>query len=689
MSVDRSRIRNLGIAAHIDAGKTTTTERVLFYTGSTHRMGEVDEGTTITDFDAQEQDRGITIYSASVSCPWRGHTINLIDTPGHVDFTAEVERSLRVLDGLVVVFDAKEGVEAQSETVWRQANKYKIPRLCFVNKMDRIGADFDHSVSSIRERLAANPLVVQLPIGAGETFEGLVDLVEMRGVYFRKVEEGASFGYVDIPKDMRRSANEWRRQLLEAAAEHSDTLMEKYLQDEPIGSGELRQALRTGTLSLDFTPVLCGSALRYVGIQPMLDAVCDYLPSPAEVPPVVAVDARRQGVEHELSCDPSDRLAALVFKVVAEKPLDLYYLRIYSGTLKANIRALNSVTGEKENISRVFRMFAKRRDQLDQACAGDIVAVMGPKKTLTGHTLCDQRRVVILESIDFPETVIRVSVEARSSRDRERFLEAWAALTRQDPTLEVVADPETGQTLLAGMGELHLEVMIQRLRADMNLDVSVGKPRVSYRETVSVAGEAKGRFVRNIGGRDHFAVVRLRIEPQTRTGRGLNFSIVSEVPGGEFPAAYLAAVETGISDAALSGVLGGYPVIDWKATIVGVEQHERDSSELAFESAGRAAFYESMKVSEPVLLEPIMDVEVVTGNAYFGAIMTDLQARKAEIRDTQVRGTDRVIKANVPLVQVFGYVTKLRSLSQGRATAAMTPSHYAPVPKEEMKTLVG
>ena len=689
MSLDLSTIRNLGIAAHIDAGKTTLTERILFYTGRTHRMGEVDEGTTTTDFDEQEQDRGITIYSAAVSCPWQGHTVNLIDTPGHVDFTAEVQRSLRVLDGMVAVFDAKEGVEAQSETVWQQAETYEVPRLCFINKMDRVGADFFASMHSIRQRLNANPVAMQLPIGAGETFGGLIDLVEMRSIRFRKETDGAGFEYGDVPPEMGEVAEDYRRRLLEVAAEHSDTLMEKYVQDEPIRSADIRQAIRVATLRLEVTPVLCGSALRHIGVQPVLDAVCQFLPSPLEAPPIMAADARRSGRPCELPCDPQARLAALVFKVVAEKPLDLFYLRIYSGTLKPNIRALNSVTGAKENVSRVYRMFAKRRDQLDQACAGDIVAVIGPKKTLTGHTLCDQRRPVILESIDFPETVVRVSVEARSSRDRERLLEALAALARQDPTLEVVTDPETGQTLLAGMGELHLEVMIQRLRSETKLDVAVGKPRVSYRETVAGKAEAQGRFVRNIGGRDHFAVVRVRIEPRERQDRGPSFSIVSEVSAEELPGEYLAAIEGGVSDAALSGVLGGYPVIDWKLSVVAVEQHERDSSELAFESAGRAAFYEAMKAAQAVLLEPIMDVEVMTAEEYFGVIMSDLQARKAVIRDTFLRGSNRIIKAEVSLAQVFGYVTKLRSLSQGRATVAMSPSHYAPVPAEQMKSLVG
>ncbi len=689
MSIDLATVRNIGIAAHIDAGKTTTTERILYYARRTHRMGEVDAGTTTTDFDEQEQTRGITIYSAAVSCPWRGHTINLIDTPGHVDFTAEVERSLRVLDGMVAVFDAKEGVEAQSETVWRQADKYGVPRLCFINKMDCVGADFERSVDSIRKRLGANPLQLQLPIGAAGSFEGLIDLVEMKAVYYSREALGSSFEVREIPDDLCAAAERGRHMLLETLCEHCDDLMEKYVHNEPVDAESIRSAVRRSTLSRTLYPVLCGSALRYIGVQRMLDAVCDYLPSPLDVPPVKAEDPTREGVERELSGDPSGPVAALVFKVVAEKPVDLYFLRVYSGTLKPNVRLLNTSTGHKENVSRIYRMFAKRRDQLDEAVAGDIVAVVGPKEALTGQTLCDARHPVILESITFPETVISISVEPRSSRDRDKLLDALNALERQDPTISVTINSETGQTLVSGMGELHLEVVMHRLRTGMNVDVIVGKPRVSYRETVEGVGEGEGRFARQIGGRNHFAVVRLRLEPLPKDGRGKGPTVVNTVGYEALAPEFAAAVELGITGAAQSGTLGGYPVIDWKATIIGARQHQTESSETAFESAAHVAFHNALNAAGPVLLQPIMDVEVVTSEEYLGAIMADLNARKALVRNTSARGQARVISAEVSLAQMFGYVTKLRSLSQGRATSSMTPAHYAPVPAAEAKALVG
>ncbi len=689
MSLDLHSVRNLGIAAHIDAGKTTTTERVLYYTGKTHRMGEVDDGTTTTDFDEEEQKRGITIYSAAVTCPWKNHTINLIDTPGHVDFTAEVERSMRVLDGLVIVFDAREGVEAQSETVWRQADKYQIPRVCFVNKMDRIGADFEHSVSSIQERLSIVPIPIQFPIGASDNFEGLVDLITMRAVYFNAEALGSAQEERDIPESLREQADHMRRELVEAAAEYSEPLMEKYLADEPITPDEIRKALRTATLRRTLTPVLCGSSLKFIGVQRMLDAVCDFLPSPLDVPPVVAHEARNPEKSHEFRSDPKGPLVTLVFKIVAEKPVDLYYMRVYSGTLKPNSRLFNPATGAKENISRIYRMFAKRRDQLDQAVAGDIVAVIGPRDALTGHTLCDQHKPVVLESIEFPDTVISVSVEPRSSRDRDRLFEALKGLQRQDPTLRVTANEETGQTLLSGMGELHLEIMAHRLRDEMNVDVIVGKPRVSYRETVGGVGEVVGEFVRQIGGKTHSASVRLRIEPRKHISGKANFEITKSLPTDAILPEFAKAVEVGISEAAQSGVLGGYPVIDWKATVVGAVQHETDSSEVAFENAARNAFYEAMKAAGPVLLQPIMKVEIVSSDDYFGAIMGDLNSRNAIVRNTELHGENRVIQADVPLSQMFGYVTVLRSLSQGRATCTMEPSHYAPVTAAETKALVG
>jgi elongation factor G len=689
MSNPLAVVRNIGIAAHIDAGKTTTTERVLYYTGKTHRMGEVDEGTTTTDFDAEEQKRGITIYSAAVTCPWKGHTINLIDTPGHVDFTAEVERSMRVLDGLVIVFDAREGVEAQSETVWRQADKYKIPRICFLNKMDRIGADFEHSVTSIRERLSIPPLPIQFPMGASDNLEGLVDLLDMKAVYFNVEAMGASQEEREIPQPFRDQAQRMRREMIEAAAEHSDALMEKYLADQPVAKEDVVKAIRTATTRRALAPVLCGSSLKYIGVQRMLDAVCDFLPSPLDVPPVVAKDARREGVEHKFTADPGGDLVTLVFKVIAEKPMDLYFLRVYSGTLKPNSRLLNTATNDKENVSRIYRMFAKRRDQLDVAVAGDIVAVVGPRHSLTGHTLCDPAKQVLLESIEFPETVISVSIEPKSSRDRDKLMEALEALRRQDPTLKVTANEETGQTLLSGMGELHLEVNVNRLRGDMNVDVSVGKPRVSYRETVSGKGEGTGVFNRQIGGKNHSATVVVRLEPRKQTPGAPNFQVIHAVSPDSLQKEFAKAAELGITEAAQSGILGGYPVIDWKATIIGAIQHETESSEVAFENAARLAYYEAMKAGGPLLLQPIMAVEVVTPDDYFGAIMGDLNARNAVVRNTHVRGINRIIDADVPLSQMFGYVTKLRSLSQGRATASMAPSHYAPVSAAETKALVG
>jgi len=689
MSFDLSKVRNIGIAAHIDAGKTTATERILYYTGRTHRMGEVDDGTTTTDFDQEEQKRGITIYSAAVTCPWRDYTINLIDTPGHVDFTAEVERSLRVLDGMIAVFDAKEGVEAQSETVWRQADKYSVPRICFVNKMDRLGADFERSVDSIRERLNTNPLPLQLPIGASNELRGVVDLVAMKALYFREASLGASFEIGEIPADHAEQAEQLRRKLIDAVAETSDALMEKYVRDEPFTRSDLLAGIRQVTLRQERTPVLCGSALKHVGIQPLLDAVCDFLPSPLDVPPVSAADASRPETLRKLTCDAGGATAALVFKIVAEKPIDLFYLRVYSGTLKPNSRLLNTVTGKKENVSQIYRMFAKRREQLDQAVAGEIVAAVGPKSTLTGHTLCDPRRPVILEAIEFPETVIAVSVEPKSARDRDKLLEALVALERQDPTISVTANAETGQTLLGGMGELHVEIAVKRLQVEMNVDANVGKPRVSYRETVTEVGEGEGRFVRQLGGRSHFGVVRLRIEPRPHMKGRANFEIVNSIAAEQLIPEFAQAAETGVHDAAQSGILGGYPVIDWKVTLVGAEKHDVESSELAFENAARQAFYEATSAAGPALLQPIMDVEVVTADQYFGSIVNDLNARKAVVRDTRIRGGDRVITADVPLSQMFGYITKLRSLSQGRATSTMAPSHYAPVPAVEMRGLVG
>jgi elongation factor G len=689
MQTDLSKVRNIGIAAHIDAGKTTTTEGVLFYTGQSHRIGKVDDGTTITDFDPQERQRGITIFSAAVTCPWRDHTLNLIDTPGHVDFTAEVERSLRVLDGMIAVFDAKEGVEPQSETVWRQAEHYHVPRICFLNKMDRIGADFKAAVQSIRRRLGANTVVLQLPIGEGPDFTGLVDLIKMKALHFDSESQDAPPSESPIPAAMVEACEQARQIIIEAVAETSEQRTDQFLREGTFSPEEIRQGLREATIQHKLVPVLCGSALRRVGLQPLLDAVVDYLPSPLDVPPLTVADPKKPQLKHTLHCDPNEPFAGLVFKIVAEKPVDLYYVRIYSGTLKINSRVLNCNTGDKENVSRLFRMFAKKREALEAAGPGEIVAIVGPKKVLTGHTFTDPRRPVLLEAIQFPETVISVSIEPRLSQDHEKLTQALQMLIRQDPTLRVTTNAETGQTLLSGMGELHLEVMVQRLRDDLHVEAAVGRPRVSYRETVSQAAQGQGTFERNIGGRDHYALVQLGVEPCAEETPVASGTVVWHTNRSALPPEYVGAVEQGIKDAAQSGPLAAYPVIDCRTHLLEVRLQEQTGSELACENAARAAFYKAMEAAGPKLLQPIMEAVVVTPDEYFGSIMGDLNSRGGTVHNTELRGLDRVIKAHVPLAQMFGYVTKLRSLSQGRANCSMTPSHYAPVPPAELKELVG
>ncbi len=679
MSLDLEKVRNIGITAHIDAGKTTTTERVLFYTGMTHRMGEVDDGTTTTDFDEQEQERGITIYSAAVTCTWKSHSINLIDTPGHVDFTAEVERSLRVLDGVISVFDAKEGVEAQSETVWQQADKYNVPRICFINKMDKVGADFQEAISSIRKRLGGNPVPVQLPIGAEIHFEGLIDLLTMKAVYYKPDTQGVKFTESGIPEALVEQARLARKELEEKAAEFSDALMDKYIHDEPITEDELIASLRAGTISGVLQPTFCGSSLKHVGVQRLLDGVCRYLPSPLDVPPVVAHDPTGGGRDVELQPDPKGPLAALVFKIVAEKPVDLCYLRIYSGTLKTSSRLLNSALNRKENISRVFRVFAKKREQIDFAEAGDIVAVIGLKESLTSHTLCDPKNPLLLEKIEFAETVIAQSVEPVSSKDRDKLIGVLKALARQDPSFRADVNEETGQMLVSGMGELHLDVLVRRIRDDFGVPVNVGQPRVSFRETVTKVAEAEGRFVREFAGRGHFAVVTLRLEPLKREEGAESWEFEDATPAGTLRPEYLAAVRQGVEDAAVSGIVHGSPVIEWKATLVSAQMSEEESSELAFENAARIAFENAMREGEAVLLEPMMKVQIVTPDESFGAVNSDLGVRHAVITGTDIRGHFRVIDAHVSLRELFGYTTALRSLTQGRASATMEMSHFAPV----------
>jgi len=683
--LDLTKIRNIGIAAHIDAGKTTTTERILFYTGRTHRMGDVDRGTTITDFDSQEQQRGITIYLASVTCPWRDHTVNIIDTPGHVDFTAEVERSLRVLDGAIVVFDAREGVEAQSETVWRQAEKYHVPRLCFVNKMDRVGADFFTSFDSIGDRLGARPVAVQIPIGSEGDFAGLIDLVRLKAVYYQQQELGATFSERPIPPELEGLAKHWRHELEEAAAELDEGLMDKYVHEQPLSEQEIRRALRAGTITTDpakqIQPVFCGSALQYVGIQALLDGVIEYLPSPLDRPAIEGHQPHHPDQKLTRKPDPNEPFAALVFKVVSEKPVDLYYARIYSGRLKSSSRVLNASRSRKENVTRIYRVFAKRREQLAQAQAGEIVALVGLKDSLTGDTLCLAKEPVVLEDIQFPDTVISVAIEPRSSADREDLGEALRKLSRQDPTFRFRVDAETGQTIVAGMGELHLEVIEHRLAHEMNVPISVGRPRVAYRETVTARAEAEGRFIRQTGGRGQYAVVRLAVAPYEPPEGGASVVFESKIKGGLIRREYVQAVEEGIKEAVESGPLGGYPIINIKVTLLDGKEHEVDSSELAFESAGQMAFNEAVSRAKPVLYEPLMRLQVVVPEEHFGSVNGDLLARRAVITGTGQRGVKyRVIDAQVPLAQMFGYATDIRSITAGRASWAMEPLCYGAVP---------
>ena len=682
-----ARVRNIGVAAHIDAGKTTTTERILYYTGKTHRMGEVDDGTAMTDFDVQEQDRGITIFSAAVSCPWKDHTINLIDTPGHVDFTAEVERCLRVLDGAVVVFDAKEGVEAQSETVWRQASKYQVPCICFVNKMDKIGADFDMSVSSIESRLAARPVPVQLPIGAEGKFEGLVDLLEMRAYRFRG-PQGDKIEVEDVPAEMEDEARRWRHLLEEAVAEHDDRLMEKFLNDEALSPEDIRSGLRSATLGCRMNPVFCGSSLKHVGVQKLLDGVLDYLPSPLDRPPVTGFRSADDKTEVQRRPSEDEPLAALIFKIVAQKPLDLYYVRVYSGVLKGNTRVYNANTGGKENLSRMFRMFAKRREQISHAGPGDIIAVVGLKEALTGHTLCDPRDTILLGKIEFPKPVLNVSVEPKNARDRDLLAEALTKLERQDPTFQHRFSPETGQRILSGMGELHLEVLAYRLEKEYNVPVNVGKPLVAYRETVTRRGEGEASFIRQTANQGQYAVVMLRVEPFKPEPSAPTFDFVDATATGTIRPEFVAAVEVGAHDCLQVGSLAGYEMLNIRATLLGGKEHDQDSSELAFENAARLAFEQAVKNAGPVIMEPIMKLEVTVPDDYFGVVSGDLSARRGIIEDTELRHQHRVIHAHVPLAEMFQYATKLRTLTQGRSSWSMEPASYEPMPPSQQTELL-
>ena len=678
------KVRNIGIMAHIDAGKTTTTERILYYTGVTYKIGEVHEGTAVMDWMVQEQERGITITSAATTCFWREHRINIIDTPGHVDFTIEVERALRVLDGAVAVFDAAAGVEPQSETVWRQANKYKVPRIAFMNKMDKMGADFFMSVNSMVERLGANPVAVQIPIGAEETFRGPIDLVKMRAFYFDDETLGAKFVEDEIPDEYRAQAEEYREKMIEALADVDENIMEKYLNGEEIGEEEIKKALRQGTLEMKITPVLCGSAFKNKGVQLLLDAIVDYLPSPLDIPPVKGKTPDGQEAERKASDD--EPFSALAFKVMTDPYVgQLTYIRVYSGVMTAGSYVYNITKDKKERIGRLLKMHANKREEIKEIRAGDIAAAVGLKYTLTGDTLCDENNPVILEAMEFPEPVISIAIEPKTKADQEKLSAALAKLAQEDPSFRVTFDEETGQTLISGMGELHLEIIVDRLIREFKVGANVGKPQVAYRETIKVPAKAEGKFIRQTGGRGQYGHVLIDVEPLEK---GKGFEFVNKIVGGVIPKEYIPAVEKGIKEAMESGTLAGYPVVDVKVTLYDGSYHEVDSSEMAFKIAGSMAFKDACQKANPVLLEPIMAVEVVTPEDYMGDVIGDLNSRRGKVQSMEKMGNSQVIRAEVPLSDMFVYATDLRSKTQGRATYTMQFSHYEEVPKNIAEAII-
>jgi elongation factor G len=672
------RYRNIGIMAHIDAGKTTTTERVLYYTGRSYKIGEVHDGTATMDWMEQEQERGITITSAATTCFWRDHRINIIDTPGHVDFTIEVERSLRVLDGAVAVFDAVGGVEPQSETVWRQADKYGVPRICFVNKMDRIGADFPRCVEQIKERLGAKPIVLQLPIGEESNFVGVVDLLRMRAVVWKDETLGAEFEYKEIPANLKEKAEQYHEQLVELAVEQDDAAMEAYLEGKAPDAETLVRCIRKGTVTSAIVPVICGSAFKNKGVQPLLDAVVDFLPSPLDIP---AVAGTKPGSDEEMTRKASDDepFSALAFKIMTDPFVgSLTFARIYSGKLQAGSAVLNSTKDSRERIGRMLQMHANHREDIKEAFAGDIVALAGLKGTTTGDTLCDPQKPVVLERMEFPEPVIEVAVEPKTKGDQEKMGVALMRLADEDPSFRVATDPESGQTVIKGMGELHLEIIVDRMRREFKVEANVGAPQVAYRETITKTVEHDYTHKKQTGGSGQFARVKIRFEPLPP---GSGFEFENEVVGGSVPREYVPGVEKGLKSAKESGVLAGFPLIDFKASLIDGAYHDVDSSALAFEIAARACYREGIERARPVLLEPIMRVEVVTPEEYMGDIIGDLNSRRGQIQGMDSRGNARVVNAMVPLANMFGYVNNLRSMSQGRATYTMHFDHYAQVPQ--------
>jgi len=682
MATDLVKLRNIGIMAHIDAGKTTISERVLFYAGKTYKMGEVHEGTAVMDFLEEEQERGITITSAATKCHWKGHPINLIDTPGHVDFTAEVERSLRVLDGAVAVLDASEGVQAQTETVWRQAKKYGVPCLFFINKMDKLGADFESTFQSIHDKLIADPVPVQYPIGQDSELKGIIDLVTMRAIYFKQEKLGASMEERDIPDDLKQIAHDWHLKLLEVVAEFDEHVMDAFVHDGPVDEAILKAAIRKGVCANKLNPVFLGSALRYIGVQKMLDGVVDYLPSPLDKPMLKGYKLGSKEKDVEVKCIDNAPFVALAFKITGDVHGDLYFIRIYQGTLTPGTRVLNTNRNSKENITRIFEMHAASRTALESAGAGDIVAAIGLKDTLTGDTLCDTKHPIMLDSIVFPETVVSMSIEPKTSAERVKLSEALTVLRREDPTFGCKYDPETGQTIISGMGELHLEVIQHKLIRTMKVDVRIGKPKVAYKEAITGTAEAHGKFVRQTGGHGQFGDVWVTVEPLFNEDGSYRKDVEfeSKIVGGSVPKEYWSAVEHGSIGALSSGVLAGYPMVGVKICLTDGSYHPVDSSELAFEQAGAIGTTDAVKKAGPILLEPIMKLQVIIPDSNFGSIQGNIISKRGMITDSRLHGTMRIIDAKVPLAEMFGYSSEIRSATAGRGTFSMEPFSYERVP---------
>ncbi len=691
--VSLEKTRNIGIMAHIDAGKTTTTERILYYTGKTYKIGEVHEGATEMDWMPQEKERGITITSAATTTFWTGadkdramHRINIIDTPGHVDFTVEVERSLRVLDGAVAVYDGVAGVEPQTETVWRQADRYGVPRICFVNKLDRTGADFFFCLNSIRERLGANAVATQLPIGSEGGFSGVVDLVENRAIVWGGEELGAKFEYKPIPDELKAQAEEYRTKLVESAAECDDELLEKYLESGELTVPELKRAIRAGTLKMKIFPVFCGSAFKNKGVQPLLDAVLDFLPSPLDIPPIKGVSVDNVEVELLRHADDSAPFSALAFKIMSDPYVGkLTYFRVYSGVLKKGSYVYNSTKGKKERIGRLLQMHANEREEIEEVYAGDIASSVGLKDTVTGDTLCDENNMIILESMDFPDPVIDLAIEPLTKADQEKLGTALMRLAEEDPTFRVKTDHETGQTIISGMGELHLEIIVDRLKREFKVEANVGKPQVAYRETIRASVESEGKYIKQTGGRGQYGHCWLRIAPN-EAGKGYEFK--NAVVGGVVPREYVPAIDKGCQEAMSNGVMAGYPVVDIKVEVFDGSYHDVDSNEMAFKIAASMAFKDGCKKAKPVLLEPIMEVEVVTPEDFMGDVVGDLNRRRGRIGGMEQRGNARVVQAEVPLAEMFGYATDLRGSTQGRAAYSMKFKHYEDVPNNIASEIV-